>query len=455
MDITGPLAARLRPSSLDEVVGQDHLLGPGAGLRLLVESGQLPSLLLYGPPGTGKTTIGRLLADAVGATFVPLNSTIDGVARVREVVTEAAARTIAGGGRTVIFLDEIHRFDKRQQDALLPSIESGTIVLIGATTAPPNGGAIDQALLSRLRTMRVAPLDEVAMRTLLARALSHPRGLSGGFTLTEQATANLVGFGAGDARRALGILDAAAAIAEGRTGRRRPDAAGDVFADPDDTDVSMEAIEITGSDVGLAAQSPTIDYDRSGVISALIKSIRGNDPDAALWWLATAIAAGEDPLHIGRRLVISASEDIGNATPSALPLATAAVDAVRFIGLDAAAGMMEGYWALAQVTAFLSSCPKSPRAGQAGMEAFAMVVAHGSRRVPSYLRPAAKTYRHPAGEPRFDVDQDYLPKALLGTTFYHPSNEGAEATLAARLTELRAARLKRPRRPAQQPDADD
>ena len=408
-----PLAARMRPAALDEVVGQAHLLGPGAPLRRLVEGGRLPSMLLWGPPGSGKTTIGRLLAEAVGARFEALNTTMDGVAALRDVVADARNEAAFRGATTVVFLDEVHRYSKAQQDALLPHVEAGTIVLVGATTETPFGGGITRPLLSRLRVFRLEPLGEGDLRAIAARALDDAeRGLGSRVTLDEVALRQLVGYASGDARRLLGILEAAVAMAgaDGRT-----------------------AIE--PSDVARAAQSATLDYDRSGVISAFIKSIRGSDPDAALYWLATALEAGEDPRYVARRLVVSASEDVGLAEPGALPLALAALEAVERIGAET---NDEGLYALAQATVALSAYPKSNRAGQAFFAAREDVRRDGTLPVPPHLRPVARTYRNPHDDPEGAADQRYLPPSLAGRRYYAPSEAGFERRIAEWMAERAA-----------------
>jgi putative ATPase len=390
----------MRPRTLDEVVGQGHLLGPGAPLRRLVEGGRLPSMILWGPPGSGKTTIGRLLAEAVGARFEQLNTTMDGVAALREVVAEARSEAAFRGTTTVVFLDELHRYSKAQQDALLPHVEAGTIVLVGATTEPPFGGGITRPLLSRLRVLRLDPLGEPELRVIAERALADTeRGLRGTVTVDEVARRQLIGYASGDARRLLGILETAVALAgaDGRT-----------------------ALE--PSDMARAAQSATLDYDRSGVISAFIKSIRGSDADAALYWLATALEAGEDPRYLARRLVVSASEDVGNAEPRALPLAIAALEAVEKIGAET---NDEGLYALGQATVFLAEAPKSARAGRAFFAAREVVRAEGTRPVPPHLRPAAKTYRNPHDDPAGAAAQRYLPRGLEDRRFVR----GAEPEL--------------------------
>jgi putative ATPase len=365
----------MRPRSLDEVVGQAHLLGPDAPLRRLVEGGRLPSMILWGPPGSGKTTIGRLLAEAVGARFEQLNTTMDGVAALREVVAEARSEAAFRGTTTVVFLDELHRYSKAQQDALLPHVEAGTIVLVGATTEPPFGGGITRPLLSRLRVLRLDPLGEPELRLIADRALVDPeRGLGGKVAIDEVATRQLVGYASGDARRLLGILETAVALAgaDGRT-----------------------ALE--PADMARAAQAATLDYDRSGVISAFIKSIRGSDPDAALYWLATALEAGEDPRYLARRLVVSASEDVGNAEPRGLPLAIAALEAVEKIGAET---NDEGLYALAQATVFLADAPKDPSAGRG-----------------FFAARETKTYRNPHDDPAGAAAQRYLPRGLDGRRF--------------------------------------
>ena len=412
-----PLAARMRPRTLDEVVGQGHLLGPAAPLRRLVEGGRLPSMVLWGPPGSGKTTIGRLLAEAIGARFAQLNTTTDGVASLRDTVAAARDAAELEGRTTVVLLDELHRYSKAQQDALLPHVEAGTIVLVGATTESPFGGGITRPLLSRLRVFRLEPLGDPELAEIAARALLDPeRGFGGTIGLDEIAHRQLLGYASGDARRLLGILETAATLAE----RRAAEA-------PDGP--APSPLPVPAADVQRAAQSATLDYDRSGVISAFIKSIRGSDPDAALYWLATAMEAGEDPRYLARRLVISASEDVGNAEPRGLPLAVAALEAVEKIGAET---NDEGLYALAQATTFLATAPKSPAAGRAFFAAREVVRAEGTRPVPSHLRPVAKTYRNPHDDPAA-ADQAYLPRGLEGRRFYEPREAGDEEAIRARL----------------------
>ena len=437
-----PLADRMRPRALDDVVGQDAILGPGAALRRLVEGGRLPSCILWGPPGSGKTTIGRLLAEAIGARFAPLNSTTDGVAALRGVVEEARSAAALEGRTTVVFLDEVHRYSKAQQDALLPHVEAGTIVLVGATTEPPIAGGITPPLLSRLRVFRLNPLGEAELATIAARALADPElGLAGAFELDEAATRQLVGYASGDARRMLGLLETAAALAERRDVDARGPGGRAVTAAGDGTPGEAPGrgagpILVDSGDIARAAQSPILGYDRSGVVSALIKSIRGSEPDAAVWWLATALESGEDPRYLARRLVISASEDIGNADPVGLPLAVAALTAVEKIGAET---NDEGLYALAQAAVYLATAPKSAAAGRAFFAVRDELRAHGPRPVPGHLRPAAKTYRNPHDEADGAIDQAYLPRGLAGG-WYEPTEEGAEAGIKARMAGRRACK---------------
>jgi putative ATPase len=416
-----PLAARMRPRTLDEFVGQEHLVGPEGALTKVVKPGYLPSMVLWGPPGSGKTTLARLLADRSGGTWRQLSAVSSGVADVRALVAEARALREAGG-RTVAFIDELHRFNKSQQDALLPYVEDGTISLMGATTENPYY-EINSPLLSRMRVYRLQALDEVALRSIVGRALSDTHGLAGAVSLTDAGLAALLDLSGGDARQVLNILESAASVTD-----------------------ALDAAEISE-----AAQQRLLAYDRVGdehyeAASAFIKSMRGNDPDAALYWCASMIAGGEDPTFVARRIVIAASEDVGNADPRALQVAVAAMHAVEMIGLP------EAQYALAQAAAYVASAPKSNRAGAAYFAALADVEEKGRLPVPLHLRPSAhrrlarehgygKGYLYPHDFEDADVEQQYLPDELNGKVYYEPSREGLEAKIGERLERLRRARL--------------
>jgi putative ATPase len=433
-----PLAARMRPRSLDELVGQTHLVGERGPLRRSIARGHLASLILWGPPGTGKTSLARLLAGEIGAHFSTISAVMAGVADVRSLIAEAQDRIALHGTRTVLFLDEIHRFNKAQQDALLPHVEDGTITLVGATTENPYF-EVNSALLSRMRVWRLEPLTDADVAIVVRRALEdEERGLAGalgpagGVALAQDAFDHLVGLAGGDARAALNVLEGATALAEGEGIR---DADGKV----------SPRLE----DVEAAAQQRVLAYDRAGdghydTVSAFIKSLRGNDPDAALYWLASMIAAGEDPRFIVRRLIISASEDVGNADPRALQVAVAAAQALDHIGLP------EAQYALAQATTYIATAPKSNRSGLAFFAAVGDVETHGSLAVPLHLRNAAHRgmkqhgigvgYRYPHDFEDADVDQQYLPDELKDRRYYLPTDQGYEATLSNRMATRAEAR---------------
>jgi putative ATPase len=439
-----PLAARMRPRSLDEFVGQEHLVGERGPLRRAVARGHLASILLWGPPGTGKTSLARLLAGEIGAHFSTMSAVMSGVVEVRATIAEAQDRLALNQQRTVLFLDEIHRFNKAQQDALLPHVEDGTITLIGATTENPYF-EVNSALLSRMRVWRLEPLSDDDVGAVVKRSLADAeRGLAGtfgpdgGVELADDAFDHLVSLSGGDARTALNVLEGAVALAEGEDVR---DGKGRV----------APRLE----DVEAAAQQRILGYDRAGdghydTVSAYIKSLRGNDPDGALYWLAAMIAAGEDPKFIARRLIIAASEDVGNADPRALQVAVAAGQALDWIGLP------EAQYALAQATIHVASSPKSDSVGRAYGAAMADVIGKGSLPVPNHLRSAGDRrmkahgigvgYRFPHDFEGDDVEQQYLPDELVGRRYYVPGDQGYEVTMAQRMAAREEARQGRPRK---------
>ena len=433
-----PLAARMRPRNLEEFVGQEHLVGERGPLRRSIARGHLTSLLLWGPPGTGKTSLARLLAGEIGADFATLSAVMSGVAEVRAALAAAQERLTLNGTRTILFVDEIHRFNKAQQDALLPHVEDGTVTLIGATTENPYF-EVNSALLSRLRVWRLEPLTDEDVSVVVRRALADAEhglggslGPEGGVALPDDAFAHLVSIAGGDARAALNVLEGAAALAESEGVR---DAKGRVTP-------RLEDIEA-------AAQQRVLAYDRAGdghydTASAFIKSLRGNDPDAAVYWLAAMIAAGEDPKFIARRLIISASEDVGNADPRALSVAVAAGQALDWIGLP------EAQYALAQAAIYIATAPKSNRAGQAYFAAVGDVEGRGALNVPLHLRMAGNPrlkhhgfgvgYMYPHDFEGGDVEQRYLPNELGERRYYLPLDQGYEATIGERMARRAAAR---------------
>jgi putative ATPase len=414
-----PLAERMRPRTLDEVVGQTHLVGPGRILSNLAPGRAIPSLVLWGPPGSGKTTLARLLGETLRAELVSLSAVEAGVKDVREAVAKAAERRDQFGTRTILFVDEIHRFSKTQQDALLPHVESGTVTLVGATTENPSFGVV-AALLSRCRVVRLEALSESELAGLVARAVAdRERGVNA--TIDAEVTAQVVAAAAGDARRLYTVLEVAAALA------------GDGQA-------------LTAAHVAEAAQGKTLLYDKTGdehygVVSAFIKSMRGSDPDAAVYWMTRMLEAGEDPRFVLRRMVIFASEDVGNADPQALVVATAALQAVELVGLP------EGVLPLTQAVTYLALAPKSNRALTTYAAARKLVREKGALPVPPKLLPSSgsapergRDYKYPHEFDGAYVPENYLPDALVGEKIYEPGDSGFEKELAARLAALRAKR---------------
>ena len=430
-----PLADRMRPATLEEVVGQEHLLGPGKLLSEMVAARRLHSIILWGPPGSGKTTLALLLARQLDAAFVPISAVSAGVADLRAAVEDARRELELSNRRTVVFIDEIHRWNRAQQDAFLPHVESGLVTLIGATTENPSFEVV-APLLSRARVLVLNALSEDAVAVLVKRAMGDSeRGLGAlALALSDEALSEIVRFAAGDARRALNTLEIAAELAQ-NAGRSA----------------------ISPEDVREAAQHKALLYDRAGeehynVISAFIKSMRGSDPDAALYWMMRMIEAGEDPLFIARRMVIFAAEDVGNADPRALQVAIAVKEAVDFVGLP------EGVIPLAQGVTYLAGAPKSNASYRAMLKAREETREHGALPVPLHLRNAptslmrslgyAKGYRYPHDFEGATVEQEYMPERLRESRYYEPSERGYEARIReylARVREQRAAARQRSR----------
>jgi putative ATPase len=430
--VATPLAEKMRPVSLDDFVGQAQLLAPGRLLREMIEGQRLQSLILWGPPGSGKTTLARLIARSTSAHFIAFSAVLSGVKELRVVVEEARQQRDYHGRSSILFVDEIHRFNKAQQDAFLPHVEDGTLVLIGATTENPSFEII-APLLSRAAVMVLEPLSEDDLREIVRRALTDDvRGLGKQGLAIESAAADFLARQAqGDARWALNVLEAAAGLAASRAARS----------------LTMEAVEE-------AAQKRALRYDKAGdehydVISAFIKSMRGSDPDAAVYWLMRMLDAGEDPLFIARRMVIFAAEDVGIADPAALPLAIAVRDALHFVGLP------EGRIPLAQGAVYLASAPKSNASYRAMLAAAKDVEAHGALPVPLHLRNAptplmrdlgyGRGYEYAHDQPDGVVGHSHLPAALGSRRYYEPTTCGAERDVYERLSVLRGRQGGKPR----------
>jgi len=423
-DTNAPLAARMRPRTLEEFVGQESVVGPGTLLRRAIERDQLTSVIFWGPPGSGKSTLAQIIARTTRAAFENYSAVTSGVADIRKVIAAAKERRRKLGQKTILFIDEIHRWNKAQQDALLPHVEDGTVILIGATTENPYF-ELNAALLSRSRLFRLERLSTAAIRALLERARADPERGLGRLNVHADAEAldHLAEIAGGDARNALTALEAAALAAV-------PDAEG------------RRHLTLALAEEG--AQARQLGYDKDGdehydTISAFIKSLRGSDPDAALYWLAKMLLAGEDIKFIARRLVILASEDIGNADPMALVLANAAAQAVMFVGLP------EAQLTLSQAVCYLAAAPKSNAATIAIGRATEEIRTHGAKPVPKPLRDShypggkamghGKGYLYPHDFPGHYVAQQYLPDGVQGTPFYEPTEEGTEAKIKRRMEE--------------------
>ena len=447
VDTHAPLAVRMRPRTLDEVVGQDHLLPPGSPLRRLVappadraDGAGVSSVILWGPPGTGKTTLAYLVARGSGRRFVELSAVSAGVKDIRQVVADARRRLAAGGEETVLFVDEVHRFSRSQQDALLPSVENRWVTLVAATTENPSFSVVSP-LLSRSLLLTLQPLDAAAVRALVDRAVADERGLGGALAVDDDARELIVRMAGSDARRSLTILEAAAGAVLAESAQVRAPRDGE---DRDDGEPAPPRVAL--DDVERAADVAAVRYDRAGdqhydVVSAFIKSMRGSDPDAALHSLARMIAAGEDPRYIARRITIHAAEDVGLADPAVLSTAVAAQQAVALIG------MPEAQLVLAEAALAVATAPKSNAVTVGIGRALADVRAGEGGQVPPHLRDAhysgaerlghGQGYLYPHDFPHGVVAQRYLPDELAGRRYYEPTGNGFEKQVASRLGAVR------------------
>lgn len=429
--IPSPLSDRMRPQNLDEFVGQVHLTGEGKLLRRLLRHKDIPSLILWGPPGSGKTSLAHIIARAMDAHFVAFSAVLSGVKEIREVIKEAQDEREFRKRKTILFVDEIHRFNKAQQDSFLHHVEDGTLTLIGATTENPSF-YVNAPLLSRCKVLLLEPLSEEELKTITKIALKDPeRGLGSLHSeIEEKALDFIAGASHGDARQALNALEAAVMITP-----------------PDEKGVR----QVTITSCQEAMQKKMLLYDKAGeehynVISAFIKSMRGSDPDAALYWLARMLEAGEDPLFIARRMIIFASEDIGNADPQAIQVAAAVKDAFQFVGLP------EGWIPLAQGVTYLATAPKSNASYVAYLEALQDVKQKGVLPVPLHIRNAptglmkklgyGKGYVYPHEDPEGIVEQDYLPDVLKKSEYYRPKKIGYEKVIKERLEKIKGKKRK-------------